>query len=172
VAFLRLGIFRAVRSTAVSRRARAGVALSYSYIHPKFYILPPSYLAPHIQEMPVTTRSKRKADDAPAAEPAALPSTKRSRKPKAEKDGAEADKKEEVQKEKAATNGAATGEETAVPSVGDVINLDGFGGEIELNDGAKTTLKELVDKSKSGVVIFTYPKASTPGCKSPFSPSP
>ena len=123
--------------------------------------------------MPVTTRSKRKADDAPAAEPAALPNIKRSRKPKAEKDGAEADKKEEVQKEKAAANGTAKDEKTAIPSVGDVINLDGFGGEIELNDGAKTTLKELVDKSKSGVVIFTYPKASTPGCKSPsLSPSP
>ncbi|KAH6652928.1 thioredoxin-like protein, partial [Truncatella angustata] len=31
-------------------------------------------------------------------------------------------------------------------------------------DGKKTTLKELVDESKSGVVLFTYPKASTPGC--------
>ncbi|KAF5005186.1 hypothetical protein FDECE_8359 [Fusarium decemcellulare] len=48
--------------------------------------------------------------------------------------------------------------------VGDVVNLDGFGGEIETNDGDKTTLKKLVDDSKSGVVLFTYPKASTPGC--------
>ncbi|KAL2816167.1 thioredoxin-like protein [Aspergillus granulosus] len=51
-----------------------------------------------------------------------------------------------------------------VPKVGDVMNLDGFGGEIETNDGTKTTLKALVDKSESGVVLFTYPKASTPGC--------
>lgn len=51
------------------------------------------------------------------------------------------------------------------PAVGDVISLDGFGGEIETNDGAKTTLKALVDESKAGVVLFTYPKASTPGCK-------
>ncbi|KAF9763927.1 hypothetical protein IL306_002938 [Fusarium sp. DS 682] len=50
------------------------------------------------------------------------------------------------------------------PQVGDVVNLDGFGGEIETNDGEKTTLKKLVDESKSGVVLFTYPKASTPGC--------
>jgi hypothetical protein len=49
--------------------------------------------------------------------------------------------------------------------VGDVVDLDGFGGEIETNDGEKTTLKKLVDESKSGVVLFTYPKASTPGCK-------
>lgn len=51
------------------------------------------------------------------------------------------------------------------PKVGDVVDLDGFGGEIETNDGEKTTLKKLVDESKSGVVLFTYPKASTPGCK-------
>lgn len=48
---------------------------------------------------------------------------------------------------------------------GDVIDLDGFGGEIETNDGEKTTLKKLVDESGSGVVLFTYPKASTPGCE-------
>ncbi|EEU45188.1 uncharacterized protein NECHADRAFT_8856, partial [Fusarium vanettenii 77-13-4] len=48
--------------------------------------------------------------------------------------------------------------------VGDVVDLDGFGGEIETNDGEKTTLKALVDESKAGVVLFTYPKASTPGC--------
>ncbi|PTB40977.1 uncharacterized protein TrAFT101_006129 [Trichoderma asperellum] len=49
-------------------------------------------------------------------------------------------------------------------AVGDVIDLEGFGGEIQTNDGEKTTLKKLVDDSKSGVVLFTYPKASTPGC--------
>ena len=51
------------------------------------------------------------------------------------------------------------------PTVGSSINLEGFGGEIETNDGEKTTLKKLVDDSKGGVVLFTYPKASTPGCK-------
>lgn len=49
-------------------------------------------------------------------------------------------------------------------AVGDTITLEGFGGEVETNDGKKTTLKELVDLSGSGVVLFTYPKASTPGC--------
>jgi peroxiredoxin Q/BCP len=49
-------------------------------------------------------------------------------------------------------------------AVGDTVDLDGFGGEIETNDGKKTTLKALVDESKAGVVLFTYPKANTPGC--------
>ncbi|TEY42325.1 hypothetical protein BOTCAL_0394g00010 [Botryotinia calthae] len=48
--------------------------------------------------------------------------------------------------------------------VGETIDLKGFGGEIETNEGEKTTLEKLVSESKSGVVLFTYPKASTPGC--------
>lgn len=60
-------------------------------------------------------------------------------------------------------NGASKA--AAKPVVGNVITLDGFGGEIETNNGEKTTLKALVAESKSGVVLFTYPKASTPGCK-------
>lgn len=60
-----------------------------------------------------------------------------------------------------------------IPKVGDTISLDGFGGEIQTHEGAKTTLKQLVEDSKAGVVLFTYPKASTPGCRSyrafPFS---
>jgi hypothetical protein len=53
-----------------------------------------------------------------------------------------------------------------VPETDDTIDLKTFGGEIEINDGVKTTLHKLVDESKAGVVLFTYPKASTPGCKS------
>jgi len=58
------------------------------------------------------------------------------------------------------TNGSTA----AKVAVGDTINLEGFGGEVEIHDGSKTTLKKLAEESKSGVVIFTYPKASTPGC--------
>ena len=65
----------------------------------------------------------------------------------------------------AASNGAAKAGKASPPAKGDVIILEGFGGEIETNDGTKTTLKDLVEASKSGVVLFTYPKASTPGCK-------
>ncbi|RKF76479.1 Peroxiredoxin bcp1 [Golovinomyces cichoracearum] len=50
------------------------------------------------------------------------------------------------------------------PVVGCTINLKQFGGEIETHEGAKTTLQELVEESESGVILFTYPKASTPGC--------
>lgn len=65
-------------------------------------------------------------------------------------------------------NEAANGDakSTGPPAVGDVIDFDGFGGEVETNEGVKVTLKQLVDESKAGVVLFTYPKASTPGCKS------
>ena len=49
-------------------------------------------------------------------------------------------------------------------AVGAIIALDGFGGDIETNDGEKTNLMKLVDDSQTGVVLFTYPKASTPGC--------
>ncbi|KAJ5949740.1 hypothetical protein N7454_001324 [Penicillium verhagenii] len=51
-----------------------------------------------------------------------------------------------------------------VPQVANIIDLEGFGGEIETNDGTTTTLKKLVEESSTGVVLFTYPKASTPGC--------
>lgn len=54
------------------------------------------------------------------------------------------------------------------PKAGEKIDLDGFGGEIETHEGKKVTLKSLVEESKAGVVLFTYPKASTPGCK--FNP--
>lgn len=72
-------------------------------------------------------------------------------------------KKEPAKKADAAE--ATSSSKSAVPAVGDKIDLDGFGGEIETNDGDNTTLKELLEESKSGVVLFTYPRASTPGCK-------
>ena len=76
--------------------------------------------------------------------------------------------KKVVDKVKAAVTGNENGEGTSSggpPSTGSIVTLGGFGGEIETNDGQKTTLKKLVDESSSGVVIFTYPKASTPGCE-------
>ena len=63
----------------------------------------------------------------------------------------------------AAANGMSSS--TGKLTVGESITLEGFGGEVETNDGDKTTLKKLVDDSKGGVVLFTYPKASTPGCE-------
>ena len=68
------------------------------------------------------------------------------------------DKKEEP----AATSSSVS---KGFPAVGSTITLDGFGGEVETHDGQKTSLKKLVEESTGGVVLFTYPKASTPGCK-------
>ncbi|CAG8089057.1 unnamed protein product [Penicillium salamii] len=73
------------------------------------------------------------------------------KKPKAAKPRAELDEKEEVKSSK-------------VPEVGDVIDIEVFGGEVQTNEGETTSLKKLLEESKTGVVFFTYPKASTPGC--------
>lgn len=61
------------------------------------------------------------------------------------------------------TNGSAKG--SGKLSVGEKIELEGFGGTVQTHDGTDVTVKELVDKSGAGIVIFTYPKASTPGCE-------
>lgn len=72
-------------------------------------------------------------------------------------------------KSKAPANGESAPAAAAVvggaPTVGATVDLATFGGEVETNEGVKTTLAQLVEQSKSGVVLFTYPKASTPGCK-------
>ncbi|KAI0095466.1 AhpC-TSA-domain-containing protein [Daldinia grandis] len=107
--------------------------------------------------MPVELR-KRKAP-APAPEP---PVKKQSKVSKAASKVKEAVKAKPTKSTKSAdANGSS---KPVKPVVGDTLTLDGFGGEFETNDGKKTTLKALLDESKSGVVIFTYPKASTPGC--------
>ncbi|PKS07747.1 hypothetical protein jhhlp_006355 [Lomentospora prolificans] len=109
--------------------------------------------------MPPVLR-KRKAPEPPPAPPAAKKAAPKTAKA-ASKDKA-APKKKDEKPAKPAKEPAS--EAAAPPKVGDVISLDGFGGEIETNDGKKTSLKALVDESKGGVVLFTYPKASTPGC--------
>ncbi|UNI20905.1 thioredoxin peroxidase dot5 [Purpureocillium takamizusanense] len=134
---------------------------------------PPRRTSTTIFIMPVELR-KRKAPQPPPA-PAPAPKKKAPAAPKATRPDAQPKK----------TAKKATGPTTSMPSppktkedaevekkdkdgkkvaVGDVVDLEGFGGEIETNDGQKTSLKKLVDESKSGVVLFTYPKASTPGC--------
>jgi thioredoxin-dependent peroxiredoxin len=100
--------------------------------------------------MPVELR-KRKA----RAEPAPPPPAKK--KSTAIKNAAS--------KVKAAVTGSKANGSAGPPAVGSTIDLEGFGGEVETQDGLKTTLAKLVGDSKSGVVLFTYPKASTPGCK-------
>ena len=78
-------------------------------------------------------------------------------------DATNGDSKPAESKPEAATATAAAS--SGPPKVGDTIDLSSFGGEVETHDGKKTTLAKLVEESKGGVVLFTYPKASTPGCK-------
>ncbi|ROV89854.1 hypothetical protein VMCG_09521 [Cytospora schulzeri] len=111
--------------------------------------------------MPVELRKRKAPAPAPAPEP---PAKKQSKVSKA----AAKVKKAVKGKPEAApkTNGAkaAAPAPAKKPEVGDTIDLAAFGGEVTLNDGTSTTLASLVEKSGSGVVLFTYPKASTPGC--------
>lgn len=109
--------------------------------------------------MPVELR-KRKA---PAAPPAPPPAKKASKASKTAEKAVKA-VKETKEKAKAKVSEANGSSKSAPAAKGDTITLDGFGGEVETNDGNATTLKALVEESKAGVVIFTYPKASTPGC--------
>ncbi|KAL8660041.1 MAG: hypothetical protein Q9226_000119 [Calogaya cf. arnoldii] len=84
--------------------------------------------------------------------------------PPQKKSNASTSAKAESEPPKAATPSVHGAEKTKSPVVGDTISLEGFGGEVESQDGAKTNLKALVEESKNGVVLFTYPRASTPGC--------
>ncbi|KAF9880767.1 disrupter of telomere silencing protein [Colletotrichum karsti] len=117
--------------------------------------------------MPVELRKRKAPEPAPAPAPKKASSkvAKAAGKVKEAVKGKPAKPAAEEPEKPAEKPVAANGSDKKVKATkGETINLDGFGGEIEDNDGEKTTLKELVDKSKAGVVLFTYPKASTPGC--------
>lgn len=102
---------------------------------------------------------KRKA---PPAEPAAPPPLKKSVSSSSKANAVKATKAAVPEKKAAPANGASSDVKIAI---GSEIPLDNFGGEVETHDGEKTTLEKLLKDSKNGVVLFTYPKASTPGCK-------
>lgn len=112
--------------------------------------------------MPVELR-KRKA---PQPAPAPAPPAKRAGKAKAKTAAALTAAPAGKHRDEAAKDSAPPAKPAKV-AVGDVVALDGFGGVVETHDGSKTSLKALVDASKAGVVLFTYPKASTPGCEHP-----
>jgi peroxiredoxin Q/BCP len=98
-------------------------------------------------------KSKAKKEDAKTAEPVA-----EEQPAAADNAAAEEGPKDAVAETKAKTSSGPA----SPPKQGDKIELEGFGGEIETNDGEKTTLAQLAKNSKKGVVLFTYPKASTP----------
>lgn len=121
--------------------------------------------------------AKKKAAAKPAAtKPAAAPKAaakgkgKKAAEPAAEEapeiaEEAPAAAEPEPAPEPVAESSAEKVAKGTVAKQGETVDLEGFGGEVETNDGAKTTLAALVGESKAGVVLFTYPKASTPGCK-------
>jgi peroxiredoxin Q/BCP len=110
---------------------------------------------------------KRKAPPPPPVPAKKKAATGTGRKPgrpkKTEDEKPPAEDAKKAADEKPAADGKEA--EPAAPTAGATIELDGFGGEIETHDGNKTTLKQLVEESKAGVVLFTYPKANTPGCE-------
>ena len=123
--------------------------------------------------MPVELRKRKEAPPAPA--PPAKKKATAAKGKKAETEPTVIEKVQDAVTEKVEavkkavvgkSNGASAAASGGAPKVGDTIDLASFGGEIETNDGDKTTLAKLVEESKGGVVLFTYPKASTPGCKS------
>lgn len=103
--------------------------------------------------MPVELRKRKPVEPAPA------PPAKKSAAAKAV-----AKVKEAVTAASHAINTNGTATPPGKPRVGEILTLETFGGEIETNEGKKTSLKQLAEESKAGVVLFTYPKASTPGC--------
>ncbi len=63
----------------------------------------------------------------------------------------------------AKANGSAKG--SGKLTVGEKIDLNGFGGTVQTHDGTDVTVSRLIEESGAGIVLFTYPKASTPGCE-------
>lgn len=110
--------------------------------------------APPPAKKKATPKTKAKKEDAPAEEAPAF------EVPAAEAPAAVEAPPAEVP---AAKSGGS-------PKVGDTITLSSFGGEIQTNNEEKVNLAKLAEDSKAGVVLFTYPKASTPGCKSNLPP--
>ncbi|RDA94231.1 hypothetical protein CP533_0585 [Ophiocordyceps camponoti-saundersi (nom. inval.)] len=131
--------------------------------------LPPVAPAPTTKK-PATTKKKAKTSTStsssgkPAAAAPPSKDTESESEPPPKKEEEKEKEKVEEEGEKETKESKKTQKKTKV-AVGDILDLDDdFGGEIEDQDGQKTTLKKLIDECKTAVVIFTYPKASTPGC--------
>jgi peroxiredoxin Q/BCP len=114
---------------------------------------------------------KRKTPPPAPVRPAKKKSAKAEKPKESVAEKAKAAVTQAVETVKEAVAGDSNGQNAAKgsPKVGESIDLAGFGGEVETHDGKKTSLAKLVEESKSGVVLFTYPKASTPGCTPPPS---
>lgn len=115
----------------------------------------------------VELRKRKEAPPAPVrpAKKKAAPKGKKAEEEKSVVEKVQESVVEAVETVKETVASTANGGVAKPPKVGETIDLTSFGGEVETHDGNKTTLAKLVEDSKNGVVLFTYPKASTPGCK-------
>jgi peroxiredoxin Q/BCP len=144
------------------------------------YLRDTNATAPQLRDrnsnMPAELRKRKEAPPAPVR-PAKKKAPAKGKKAETEKTVVEKVQEtvaEAVEAVKEAVAPKANGEaskpaaaKTSGPAkTGDTIDLTAFGGEVETHEGNKTTLAKLVEESKGGVVLFTYPKASTPGCTS------
>lgn len=113
--------------------------------------------------MVVELRKRKAAPTQPEPVSKKAATAKTAKTARTTKEDAKPKKAAEDVKSKSAS--ATSSAKVKVPQVGDVISLEGFGGELQTQDSASTNLKSLIESSKAGVVLFTYPRASTPGCK-------
>lgn len=119
--------------------------------------------------MPVELRKRVAKAPPPAPEPPKKKAAKAKPAPKAkeaEKPAAAAAAEEAPAAAAPAAPAKTNGAAAKKPAVGDTIDPATFasGATITLNDGTTTTFAALVADSTAGLVLFTYPKASTPGC--------
>jgi len=57
----------------------------------------------------------------------------------------------------------APAKKSGPPAKGDKLDVASLP-DVETHDAEKVTISSLLADSKAGIVLFTYPKASTPGC--------
>lgn len=132
----------------------------------------PTPVAGVISPPPAPAASAPVAEAAPAPVPVAAPApatapTEEFRPPATE----DLENPPETGKVDTSTATPSTAEPASTPlspaSVGKSIpTLTTFGGPspLETHTGTKLTFADLLSQSTSGVIIFTYPRASTPGC--------
>lgn len=141
-----------------------------SWSTPHHCSIAPSPLSEHPKHRITITMvelRKRKLAPPPPA-PAKKRAPSKSKKDK-EKDAPQVKESSEDASAPAAKEEApAASKAGGAPKVGDTIDLEDFGGEVQTHSEEATTVSKLVGASKAGLVLFTYPKASTPGCKYGF----
>lgn len=164
------------KHSKVDLRSRKLVKLSRSLSSDKFYPIPYSlnYQLSSCRNLPTLwTWTWRRAfshrllycllqQSATSSARAKMPVELRKRKAVEPAPAAPANKKSSIAKVAKKVVTAISGKSTNSPkapsaiSVGDTVSLEDFGGEVTTNGGEATSLKDLVEKSSAGVVLFTY----------------